>query len=128
MKKWLLLVIVWCTIPSFGQEVILPVPKYSFKNNLPSLFEKEARVFYPFSFEQEVQQSILLVDSNLFNHLKTKIEFNKPSDLKRIQKIDYQQLFFGCPPANSKDMMISSVKHYLLNKYVFSLFMNNIYE
>jgi hypothetical protein len=129
MKKWLLLVIVWCTISSYGQEVTLPVPKYSFKNNLPFLFKKDARVFAPISFEKTMStESILALDKNRFSHLKTNITLDQIPDLKRIQKIDYQQLFFGCPPANSKDMMISSVKNYLLNKYVFSLFMNNIYE
>ena len=71
---------------------------------------------------------MLLMDNNRYNNLRTKFEFDKPSDLKIIKKIDCQQMFFGCPPANSKDMMISSVKNYLLNKYVFSLFMNNVYE
>jgi hypothetical protein len=128
MKKWISLAIVLCATSSIGQELSLPTTNFNFQEIKPSLFEKDERIADHFSFEKEIQHSILLVDNNLFKHLKTKIEFNKPSDLKRIQKIDYQQLFFGCPPANSKDMMISSVKHYLLNKYVFSLFMNNIYE
>lgn len=128
MKKWLLLTVILCAISSNGQELSLPITNFNFKEMKPSLFEKEDSIFENFSFEKEVKQSMLLMDNNRYNNLRTKFEFDKPSDLKIIKKIDYQQMFFGCPPTNSKDMMISSVKNYLLNKYVFSLFMNNVYE
>lgn len=129
MKKRLLLMVVFWYVPSFGQEVIIPETKYTFKEITPTLFVKDDRILAVFSFGNEVKsESMLTQDKNRLNHLKTTIEFEKPSDLKIVQKIDYQQMFFGCPPANSKDMMISSVKNYLLNKYVFSLLLNNVYE
>jgi hypothetical protein len=132
MKLLITLMLFFCSILSFSQEGFFN--KNYFKDRLfdINVFTKKSLVFNSFIYNVSDNivdvPSILLIDENRYKHLNTKIQFQKLPDMTLEEKMNYEDMYFGCMPSNSQDLMMSAIKDYILNKYVLSLFLNTPYN
>ena len=79
---------------------------------------------------QDNKNSILYLEEKLnqekFNFQLANLDFKSPE-----KRIDFNRFLFNCSgieQADSKDLMISAFKYYILNKYVFGSFLKTEYK
>lgn len=79
----------------------------------------------------QVSKQSIFSNNKIFNEKILNVQFEKINFKLPEKKIDLNRFNFHCgvlEPINSKDMMISAFKYYILNKYVLSLFAKTDYN
>lgn len=129
MKIILLFFLLLCSTVFLGQN----------SNALPFEFKNENSDFKTLSnasefasfFDVQKEKHSLLSQYGSFNEATLNKQFENINFKVLEKRIDYNSLMVQCgvlQPIESKDMMISAVKYYILNKYVFSLFSKTEYN
>lgn len=115
---------------STGQEIVV---EKNYFTRAASEFNVERQSFTLQNFKfskQTLEQSLLAIDSKRSTNLNLNIQFEKINMKPLEEKMNFNDLLL-CGPMesrNSKDFMLSAIKHYILNKYVLSLFVNTKYD
>jgi hypothetical protein len=130
MKLYVTLLLFFCSLLSFSQEAFFNEGYFKDRFFDVGVITKKPFVLKYFKLNDSSmnEPSILLVDGNKYKMLNTKIQFQKLPNMKLEDKMNYEEMYFGCPPANSEDLMMNAIKDYILNKYVLSLFVNTPYN
>ena len=79
----------------------------------------------------QVGKQSIFSTKEIFNEKRLNVQFEKFNFKLQEKKIDFNRFMFQCgvvETINSKDMMISAFKYYILNKYVLSLFAKTDYN
>ncbi len=99
--------------------------KFNVQLNKFNLKVNESVINFNSLIDLQVSKQSIFSNKEIFNEKILNVQFEKFNFKLSEKKIDFNRFIFNCgvlEPINSKDMMISAFKYYILNKYVLSLF------
>lgn len=105
--------------------------KFNVQLNKFNLKVNESVINFNSLIDLQVSKQSIFSNKEIFNEKILNVQFEKFNFKLSEKKIDFNRFIFNCgvlEPINSKDMMISAFKYYILNKYVLSLFAKTDYN
>ncbi len=105
--------------------------QFEFKNENSDFKTLSSTAEFASLFDVQKEKHSLLSQNRPFNETTLNKQFENMNFKLLEKQIDYNNLMIQCgvlQPIESKDMMISAVKNYILNKYVLSLFVKTEYN
>jgi hypothetical protein len=105
--------------------------KFNVQLNKFNLKVNESVINFNSLIDLQVSKQSIFSNKEIFNEKMLNVQFEKFNFKLPERKIDFNRFIFSCgvlEPINSKDMMISAFKYYILNKYVLSLFAKTDYN